>query len=610
MRVRHYLIDKGNMALTPIDPNEQTPATANETPQTPSAQASENQTLQSGEQKQADAQAETTKRRILIGSQRDPAAYRARLRRNLKLVVEGEEDQSAPQTSDEPAADSAPTAKEKDAASAPAQETLPGEATVPVPTARQTKAEVNELNSTEPVEVSQAEAPLIVPPAVLNDMLEESPPLPELPDETMPIPGTGHITAPNIRQRLTPDLEAEYEKALGEASLDELLTAGAGQATEEQLDIHSQRTGRIVAVRKDDVFVELGGREQGVVPLHQFKDPPAVGGTVEVLIQRLNPDDGLYELMLPNTAVHVEDWSDLSEGALVEARITGQNNGGLECEVNHIRGFIPISQVSLYRVENLEEYVGQHFPCLVTEADTERRNLVLSRRAVLEREQEEARQKLLASLKPGQIHEGVVRKLMDFGAFVDIGGVEGLLHVSQLAWGRVKHPSDVLTEGQKIQVRIEKINPATGKISLAYRDLLESPWTAAAQKYPPNSIVRGTVTKIMEYGAFVELEPGVEGLIHISQLSHKRVWRAADMVKEGQEIEVLVLSVDPNAQRISLSIKALSQPEPTKKEKGQPEADQSNAKSPSSTHSKRKKPGKNLQGGLGKATGAGFGLKW
>ena len=198
---------------------------------------------------------------------------------------------------------------------------------------------------------------------------------------------------------------------------------------------------------------------------------------------------------------------------------------------------------------------------------------------------------------------------MAFGAFVDIGGVDGLLHVSQLAWGRVNHPSEVIAEGQQIRVRIEKINPETGKISFAYRDLLENPWTQASQKYPPNSIVQGKVVKIMDFGAFVELEPGVEGLIHISQLSHKRVFRCTDVVKEGQQVEVMVLSVDQNAQRISLSIKALSQPEPTKKEKEKAEQEAAEA---AAGPSKPKKPEKELPltGGLGKSTGAKFGLKW
>ncbi len=256
-----------------------------------------------------------------------------------------------------------------------------------------------------------------------------------------------------------------------------------------------------------------------------------------MVVQRLNADDGLYDLRLPEAAADVSDWADLNEGMLVEAQVTGHNTGGLECEVNHIRGFIPISQVAIYRVEDLAQFVGQRMTCLITEANPMRRNLVLSRRDVLEREKEEARQKLLDSLQPGQVHEGVVRKLMDFGAFVDIGGVDGLVHVSQLAWNRVSHPREVLAEGQKIQVKIEKIDRTTGKIGLSYRDLLENPWTGAAGKYPPNSVVHGKVTKLMEFGAFVELEPGVEGLVHISELSHKRVWRASDVVHAGDEIE-------------------------------------------------------------------------
>ena len=368
-------------------------------------------------------------------------------------------------------------------------------------------------------------------------------------------------------------MEDELDRAMGSDSMDDLLELGA-KADQEAFEPESLQSGRVAAIRRDDVFVEFGGREQGIVSLRLFDVPPQVGAEVQVVVQRLNPEDGLYELSLPNKAVQVDDWSDLAEGMLVDVRVTGHNSGGLECEVNHIRGFIPVSQIALFRVEDLAQFVEQRFTCLITEANPERRNLVLSRRAVLEREQEEARQRMLESLRPGQIFDGVVRKLMDFGAFVDLGsGVDGLLHISQLAWGRVKHPSDVLTEGQTIKVRVEKINPDTGKISLAYRDLQESPWVAAAGKYPPNTVVRGKVSKLMDFGAFVEVEPGVEGLVHISELSHKRVFRCSDVVKEGQEVEVMVLSVDPAARRMSLSMKELSAPpEPEKKEEQPAEA--------------------------------------
>jgi small subunit ribosomal protein S1 len=399
------------------------------------------------------------------------------------------------------------------------------------------------------------------------------------------------------------ELEDELSRAMGSASMDDLL--GGGKSEEVSFEPDSLQSGRVVALRRDDVFVEFAGREQGILSARLFDVPPRPGTEVQVVVQRLNAEDGLYELSLPNKAVQVDDWSDLVEGMLVEVRVSGHNAGGLECEINHIRGFIPVSQVSLYRVEDLAPYVDQRLTCVITEANPERRNLVLSRRAVLEREKEQAKEQMLGSLQPGQVFDGVVRKLMDFGAFVELGnGVDGLVHISQLAWGRVKHPSDVLKEGQAIKVRVEKVDPDTGKISLAYRDLMESPWATAMQKYPPQAAVQGTVTKLMDFGAFVELEPGVEGLVHVSELSHKRVWRPSDVVKEGQQVDVLVLSIDPESQRISLSMKAcVSPPEPVKKDDAEEGA-------PVKSSKKSNKPTGPLAGGLGKRTGERFGLKW
>jgi small subunit ribosomal protein S1 len=357
------------------------------------------------------------------------------------------------------------------------------------------------------------------------------------------------------------------------------------------------------------VFVEFGGREQGCIAARAFEEnPPQVGAEIEVVVQRFNSEEGLYDLSLPGATVDLGNWDEVREGMLVDAQVTGHNTGGLECEVNHIRGFIPVSQISLYRVEDLAQFVGQRFTCLISDANPARKNLVLSRRAVLEREKEENKQTFFASLAPGQIYDGTVRKLMDFGAFVELGnGVDGLLHVSQLSWSRVKHPSEVVQEGQSIRVRIEKIDPETGRIGLSYRDMLENPWTAAAGKYPHNSVVRGKVTRLMEFGAFVELEPGIEGLVHISELSHKRIWRASDVVKEGEEVEVLVLNVNPEAQRMSLSIKGLSKPEPTKKEKEEVEE----AEIPATAKKSSRPSNQPLKGGLGKASGGeSIGLKW
>jgi small subunit ribosomal protein S1 len=413
---------------------------------------------------------------------------------------------------------------------------------------------------------------------------------------------------PNKRHSLSPELEREFQDALGDMPLDDLLSGPTKIAsTSEELTSDTKVKGRIVSLHNEFVFVDLGGRNEGVIPLKQFTKPPELGAEVEAVVQRFDSEEGLYELGLTGAAASVGDWSDLAEGLLVDVRVTGHNKGGLECEVNHLRGFIPAGQVSLYRVEDLSTLVGERFPCVVTECNPERRNLVLSRRAALEREQAESKRQLLAELAPGEIREGVVRSIRDFGAFIDLGGVDGLLHVGQLGWARVKHPSDVLEVGQKVRVIVQRIDPDTHKISLGMRDLFENPWNTVAAKYPTRSTIRGRVTKLMEFGAFVELEPGIEGLVHISELSHKRVFRTSDVVQEGDEVEAQVQSVDQDAQRISLSMKALqARSEPVKKDAAAAAEEALEAAPPV-----KKTAPELLKGGRTKRSGGEeFGLKW
>lgn len=421
-------------------------------------------------------------------------------------------------------------------------------------------------------------------------------------------PSTKRFPPPNIRGRLPADLEEEFQQALGGVELESLIDQTEAVTKQAMLEPDTRCQGRVALIRHRDVFVELGGREQGILPLENFETPPEIGSEIEVRVARFNREDGLYELSLPHGATSVEDWSDLDEGIVVEARVTGHNAGGLECDVNHIRGFIPISQIALYRVENIEEFVGEKMRCVVTEANPARRNLVLSRRALLEREREEARKQLLATLEPGQVYEGTVRKLMDFGAFVELGsGVDGLLHVSELGWGRISHPSEVVSEGQAVKVKIKKYDPATGRISLAYREMLPDPWEEVEQKYPQGTQVRGKVTKLMEFGAFVEIEPGVEGLVHISELSHKKIWRVSDVVKEGEQVEVRIQSIDRAARRISLSIKDLT-PAPETESKGKADDEPGEPAQKSKVQHSAKKP---LKGGVSRSSeGEKFGLKW
>lgn len=418
-------------------------------------------------------------------------------------------------------------------------------------------------------------------------------------------PAGKKVEVPNIRERLPIELELEVEEALGGVSLAEMIEPGAVAAPAGELQPESRHHGRIASIHRDNVFVDLGGRNQGVLSLRQFPVAPEIGTVVEVIVARFDPEEGLYQIALPGAAVDVADWSDLATGMVVEAKITGHNKGGLECDVNHIRGFIPAGQISLFRVEDLSQFVGESMTCVVTEANPERRNLVLSHRAVIEREKAEAKTKLMSELAEGQVREGVVRSLQDYGAFIDLGGVDGLLHVSQLSWQRVKHPSEVLQIGQTIKVLVRKIDPESGKISLAFRDLSENPWTMAPSRYPATSIHDGTVSKIMDFGAFVELEPGVEGLVHISELSHGRVFRVRDIVSEGQQVQVKVLSVDTDQQRISLSMKALQAKAEPKKAEPEPEEAEPVAAAQPARH---KGP---LKGGLGRSTGGEqFGLKW
>ncbi len=420
---------------------------------------------------------------------------------------------------------------------------------------------------------------------------------------------TGKIyPPPNVRDRLSPDLEQELEAALGGESLDSILDAKAAEAGSE-IPEGTRVTGKVAKVYHDNVFVDLGGRNQGVIAFKHFEagELPEPESQLDVVVAR-SGDDGLYELILPGGAVEVGDWDDVEEGQVVEVSITGSNKGGLECQVAGLRGFMPMGQISIYRVENPEEYVGQRITAVVTEANRDRRNLVLSHRGVMEREKAENREKMLAELAVGQMREGVVRSLRDFGAFVDLGGVDGLIHVSKMSWDRINHPSEVLSEGQQVKVKIDRIDPDTGKIGLSYRESAENPWDKVETKYYAGVKVNGTVSKIMDFGAFVKLEPGVEGLIHISELSHGRVFRTSDVVSEGQQVEVKVLSVDKEKQRISLSLRALL--EPPKKAGDEDKAETDFALPPDAP--KAPTPRKeNLKGGTGGPSGGEkFGLKW
>jgi small subunit ribosomal protein S1 len=362
---------------------------------------------------------------------------------------------------------------------------------------------------------------------------------------------------PRLRE-LDAEIEKELQEAMGSFSDKELYGEPARQERKPAAaSDHGRKKARVVAVHGSDVFLDVpGGRSQGFLPLMQFPEgSPAVGSEVEVHIEGYDAPNGLLLLSRKGAAMHA-DWSSVAAGMIVEVRVTATNKGGLEVDVNGIRGFMPISQIDLYRVEDTEQFVNQRLRCLVSEVNPEERNLVVSRRDLLEKEREEARAKLWLELAEGQIREGIVRSVRDFGAFVDLGGVDGLLHISEMSWSRVQDANQVVQPGQAVKVVVLKVDRERQKVSLGLRQLTPSPWDTVDANYPSSSIAKGKVTRIMDFGAFVELEPGVEGLVHISELAPQRIRRVGDVLQVGQEVQVMILSVDRNQRRISLSLKA------------------------------------------------------
>jgi small subunit ribosomal protein S1 len=423
-------------------------------------------------------------------------------------------------------------------------------------------------------------------------------------DQAAPI--APKVPVPSARARSS-DEDAALEDALSGANLDQLMIGDKTVQVGRRLEDGSRHPGKVIKVHNANIFISLGGPDQGVVNLLQFDEPPAEGQQVDVLIRSFNSEEGLYELSIPGETISVNDWDDLTEGGVVEAKVESANTGGVECKVGNVRGFIPMSQLAEYRIENAADFVGQKLLCVITEANPRRGNLVLSHRAVLERDKEAKRQERLASIQVGDQCDGTVRKVMEFGAFVDIGGLDGLIHVTQLSWEKIKHPSEVVKEGDQIKVRIDKIDPVTGKIGLSYRSAQDNPWNDVESRFPPGAVVKGTVSRLANFGAFVKLATGIEGLVHISELAHRRVAAVAQVLQEGQDVEVKVLTVEPDTQRIALSLRA-TQAKPEKESGGktaEPEVEESR-RAPAV-----KKFQGPLKGGTGKNTGGDlFGLKF
>jgi small subunit ribosomal protein S1 len=402
------------------------------------------------------------------------------------------------------------------------------------------------------------------------------------------------------------ELEAELEAALSgfdpgsfearapRSKPSERAASPAGQRGQEGEP--GPRTGKVIGVRGKSLFVDLGGKSEGFIPVDQLEGPlPEPGSVIEVVVDRFDPDEGLLVLRQKGSAIEAT-WQNLRRGVVVEARVTKSVKGGLEVDVDGIRGFLPISQIDLLRVDDAASYVNQKFKAKVTEANPRERNLVISRRDLLEEERAEQRERMWATLAEGQVHEGVVRSIKSFGAFIDLGGVDGLLPIGEMSWSRIAKVDDMLRIADRVKVKVLKLDKVARKLTLGLKQLAPNPWDSAPEKYPRGSMVKGKVSKIMDFGAFVELEPGIEGLIHITELSPNRVRRVADIVQAAQEVEVRVLKVEPEARRIALSLlPALRAVKAGGDETEGPDADAS-GEPPPAPRPERKVP---LKGGLG-----------
>jgi small subunit ribosomal protein S1 len=323
--------------------------------------------------------------------------------------------------------------------------------------------------------------------------------------------------------------------------------------------------GRIVQVSDDFVMVDIGYKSEGQISIHEFRDETGkvnadIGDEIDVLLEFHDDDDGTIHLS-KEKAAKIKVWDDISriysDDGMIEGKIIAKVKGGLAVDIG-VQAFLPGSQVDLRPVRNLESLIGHTFPFKVLKYNKKRRNVVLSRRALLEKEREHMKSHTLAALEDNKVVDGIVKNITDYGVFVDLGGIDGLLHITDMSWGRVGHPSEMFQIGDKIKVKVLSFDRESERVSLGLKQLVDDPWSQAQEKYPVDTKVRGKVVSLTDYGAFVEIEEGVEGLIHVSEMSWtKKIRHPSKILSVGDEVEAVVLSINPESKRISLGMKQL-----------------------------------------------------
>ena len=329
--------------------------------------------------------------------------------------------------------------------------------------------------------------------------------------------------------------------------------------------------GTVVAVQRDNVVIDIGGKSEGMIALSEFADGSGeitvkAGDRIDVYIESRENDDGLV-MLSKEKADKMKVWDEISSACerdeLIEGTISQRVKGGLSVTIRGgVKAFLPGSQVDLRPIRNLDKLIGQTYQFKVIKFNKKRGNIVLSRRVLLEKERDQIKTKTLETLEEGKVVRGVIKNITEYGAFVDLGGIDGLLHITDMSWGRVNHPNEVFQVGDEVTVKVLKYNPETERVSLGLKQTQEDPWNHAEEAYPPGKKVHGKVMSITDYGAFVELEPGVEGLIHVSEMSWtKKVKHPSKLLEVGQALDCQVLEVDAKSKRISLGLKQL-EPDP------------------------------------------------
>ena len=320
--------------------------------------------------------------------------------------------------------------------------------------------------------------------------------------------------------------------------------------------------GKIIEVRPKEVLVDIGYKSEGVIPTNEFVDANAlkVGDEIDVLIEKLENKDGTVELS-HEKAEFKKNWERIlticNEGGTILGKVKSIVKGGLVVNIG-VEAFLPASQIDVITPRNLAQFVNNTYEFKVVKINQERQNIVLSRRELIEQERNEKRAKLLAEMVPGDIRKGTVKNITDFGAFIELNGIDGLLHITDMSWGRISHPSELLKVGQEIDVVVLDVNKEKERVSLGLKQKMANPWDSIETKYPVGAKVKGKVVSLVPYGAFVQLEMGVEGLVHVTELSWtKRVAKPSDVLKQDQEIEAIVLGINREEQKISLGIRQL-----------------------------------------------------